>query len=868
MQFTHIPERLNLIVPDLHADFSVQKENINKFIKEQREILKTLINDKNVGGCEICRYNSTIFDAVVKKIFDIAVATVGVEPNIAIFAAGGYGREELCYFSDIDLCYTSEVNLEEVYDEDALRFISICYEFIDALSAPGKSRLRTSFLYRPYSYVNRWNYQDITAILDARFLAGNADLMEGLRKTITQHRDNIPITLKLLSSREEHFKKTGDTIYLNQPDMKSGKGGLREIQFALWIEGLKNFVGIKVLYEKIQDEQLTEAVDFMLKVRNLLHLLKGKHDDVLSYNPENGDVTQLAIAKAMGYSGDDDEIIYALMDDYYRHAKYLHLKSELLIGKSVETGMKISEHLIVKRAKIYCTDNQFEQLTQDELITTFEYFQQYDFEIDAELDAYLASNHQRFDDDNLRKRVSHLFSLRGYASKALRRMHRLGLIEHFLPDFERAMRTRSERATDPFTVGKHMLEAVAHLDEIRNAKEQETPDFRKGERTEIEYLNDIYLQISDSSVIYFALLMHDFAKPSPNHAQIGAQRIGKIAQRLGFNQTQIEEITFLVREHLSMIEIARYLTPSDSIIDQFKNTVGSLERLMKLYLLTYCDSKANGAHNFTALEKDNLKDAYERTRKLFVGKDKSEFYAMVSPERLNRFFSQMPITYRMVHSNLNEISFHIRFVEQIEKALAQNQTDVVVQFVDKRGYTELHFCCPDRVGLINQIAGVFYAHQTDVREAHIYTKVDTSVALDVFKLVYRPSVLREMQPEPISEELKSEIRRDISNLIKGRTTLEEILATQNATLPSNFAIDEIKVESSKDKNYSEIIVKAKEQIGFLYLFSGILTSLGLNIEMSKCSSLGNTLTNRFYVQPIQNPEEIRAKITDSVGRGA
>jgi len=492
------------MVSDLHADFSIQKGNINKFIKEQREILRTLINDKNVGGFEICQYNSAIFDAVVKRIFDIAVATAGVEEsNIAILAAGGYGREELCYFSDIDLCYTSEVNLEEVYDEDALRFISICYEFIDSLSAPGKSRLRTSFLYRPYSNVDRWNYQDITAILDARFLAGNADLMAGLRKTITQNQNNIPLTLKLLYSREEHFKKTGDTIYLNQPDMKSGKGGLREIQFALWIEGLKDFVGIPTLYEKLQDKQLTEAMDFMLKVRNLLHLIKGKHDDVLSYNPEEEDATQLAIAQAMGYNGDDDEAIYALMEDYYTHAKYLHLKSELLIGKSVETGMKISEHLIVKRAKIYCTDNQFEQLTPDELMTIFESFQQYDFEMDAELGAYLAANHQRFDDDNLRKRFAHLFSLRGWASKALRRMHRLGLIEHFLPDFERAMRTRSERATDPFTVGKHMLEAVAHLDEIRNAKEQETPDFRKGERTEIEYLNDIYLQISDPSTMYF-----------------------------------------------------------------------------------------------------------------------------------------------------------------------------------------------------------------------------------------------------------------------------------------------------------------------------------------------------------------------------
>ncbi|MFQ6042051.1 MAG: HD domain-containing protein, partial [Candidatus Poribacteria bacterium] len=487
----------------------------------------------------------------------------------------------------------------------------------------------------------------------------------------------------------------------------------------------------------------------------------------------------------------------------------------------------------------------------------------------------LALNNQRFNVEDLKKRFIGIFSLGGHASKAIRRMHRLGIIERFLPEFERSIRIRSERPTDPYTVGKHSMEAVANLDDIRNAGEREAlvsplKDFsdeiaesEAPSESEIKSLHDIYLQIADPGALYFALLMHDFDKPGKNHAITGARKIKKIAGSLGFNPVQIEEIEFLVKEHLTMINIARYHPLNDAIVEQFQKSVGSVDRLNKLYLLTYCDSQANGPHNFSAVDKDNLRRLYELTRERFLGKDDSALYAAISPERVNQFLSQMPVTYRMSRGKIDEIIFHLRLVETLETSLGKSvgKTPVIIEFVDKTGFTELHFCCPDRVGLINQITGAFYAYDVDVREASIYTKEDTSIALDTFKLVYKPKALREIHPSPLSEELKTEIKRVITELMNGSTSLDAIFAHRGVKAPDDLRIFNISVERARDA-FSEIVVVASDRNGFLYLFSGILADLGLNIEMSKCSTLGGTVTNRFYVTPIECPEKIESEIME------
>ncbi len=890
-------ELLDPYLPDINAPFDQLLEGMLAFISDQRKRLESLILNPNVGGFECCRFNTRTWDRVIQKIYEIARHRIQAEPDIAIYPVGSYGRLELCYYSDVDMVYTSSVDLEAVYDEKTLELIRLFYDFIDGFSDAIRG-LKFSFFYRPFVDIDRWNYRDITALIDMRFLAGDDRLTTTLKNTVRSRRYDISIVLDLLKAKEEAVKKSDDTVYLNQPNIKEGRGGLRTIQYALWMCGLREFVSIPELYQQFGDTQMDLTLDFMFKVRNLLHLFANAPQDVLSHRPERNDLLQQQIAQALGYTGKGDTLIYDFMGAYYSCAKYLNFKAESLTGNLLGAGIHISRTLGVKQDHIFCLDDNFEAFDANELFQLFAYFQQYDFEIDASLSTFIFTqsdrgyaapgdgrvcecvrkrvsewSSERVGDtptrplahtltrpsalvlEALKPRMAELMARPGCVSKALTRMHRLGIMKRMLPEFERAMMTRSDRATDPYTVGKHTLVAIEHLDGIRQAVPANTR-FRHAYATELEELNAIYQQISDPSVLYMALLLHDIDKPSPEHPYTGADKARRIAMEFGFNEIQREAICFLVREHKAMIELARYYQWDEDSIPEFQQKVKSLDRLMSLYLLTYCDSKANGEQNFTPLDGDNLKRLYELTRDRFVGREEEQWYAYADADEFHRFLHQMPVSYRITHSP-KEIAVHIKLVKAVEA-----KGSSVIHFVDKAGYTELHLCGYSRIGNMHQVSGLFFAHHIDVRQALIYTKRDTNVAVDIYRLVHHPPHLRDSKPVPLDEYLKKELTQEIRELMNHQVTLNEIFARHGTQTKRQWTVYEVKVNGTSHKRYSEIVVKGEEQIGFLYFFSGILAELGLNIEMGKCSGLGAKITNHFYLTPFASPELVHQQIME------
>ena len=403
-----------------------------------------------------------MWDAVIQRIYEIAYHQIHTEPDIALYAVGSYGQQELCYYSDIDLVYTSSVDLEDICDEKTLELIRRFYDFIDGLSDEIRE-LKSSFIYRPFVDIDRWNYQDITALIDMRFLAGGASLTDKLKNTIRPRKYDISIVLNLLQSKDEAFRESDDTIYLNQPNVKEGRGGLRTVQYALWMFGLREFVFIPGLYNLFGDGQFKPSLDFMLKVRNLLHVFADAPQDVLSYQPERNDLMQWQVAQALGYVSKGEESVHRLVADYCGHAKYLHFRAELLIGNLIGFGIDISKVLGVKQSHIFCLDGNFEAIDTDELFELFSYFQQYNFEIDAPLSAFIFTHIDKFDLNALKQRMVELMKMPGAICKSLTRMHRFGIIAHILPEFEHAVLTRSERSNDPYTVGKHTLVAIGLL---------------------------------------------------------------------------------------------------------------------------------------------------------------------------------------------------------------------------------------------------------------------------------------------------------------------------------------------------------------------------------------------------------------------
>ena len=887
---------LDVYLPEINVPFERLQKGIHTFITDQRKQLKDFIRDAQSGGFECCRFNTQLWDAVIHAVYKIACSRIQTKPDIAIYAVGSYGREELCYHSDVDLIYTSSVDLEEVYDEKTLESIRLFYDFLDGLSDAIPS-FKFSFIYRPLVDIDRWNYQDMMALIDMRLLAGDNCLTSLFKDTVRSQKSDISIVLDLLQAKEETFKKSNETIYRNQPDIKNGCGGLRTIQYALWMCGVPEFVSIPELYNRFGDKQLKSSLDFMLKVRNLLHAFADAPHEVLSYCPEDDDLMQLKIAQVLGYASSDDGLIYDFMADYYSHAKYLHFKAESLIGDLLGKGIHLSETLGVRQEQIFCLDDRFEAIKGDELLQLFAYFQQYDFDIQPALSTFIFANVDDLDLDSLKQRMAELMSRPGSVSKSLTRMHRLGLMAGILPEFERAMLTRSERNTDPYTVGKHTLVAIEYLDEIRQSVTDQMFSTQQLFASEAEELNAIYQQISDENVLYMALLLHDIDKPASDHPKTGAEKAKRIAKEFGFDDRQIDEISFLIREHLSMIGLARYHQWNEEAITTFQRRVKSLDRLMKLYLLTYCDSKANGPQNFTELDKDNVKRLYNLIRSRFVGNEEEYWGAYAHPDEFRRFLSQMPVSYRITYSP-QEIAMHIKLVKQVERVKISVAAKVIdpphevealfsgeessafpaeIQFVDRAGYTELHLCSYNLVGEIHLVSGLFFAHNIDVREARAYTKKDTNIGLEIYHVLHQPPYLQGRAPMPLDDELKKELIQEIRELMNQKITLDEIFAKHWTQLSRQWKVYEVEIDANSTtqveqsgeailphRNYSEIVVKGEEQIGFLYFFSGILAKLGLNIEMCKCSGFGGRAIDRFYLKPIADPVSIRQRIMEQL----
>ncbi len=895
MDSTQIGKRLNTYVPDLDVSFEALQKQLAAFIQSEREQLKAriLAGESGFGACEI---HARVWDVVIQKVYEVAafqirdeyqkqidvlkelpdVDTADLEaeleewvPDVALYGVGSYGRNELCYFSDVDVVYTSSVDLEDIYDESTLELIRWFYDFFDSLHSviPG---FEFSFIYRPLADIAQWNYQDMTALIDMRFIVGDAALTERFRKAVHSEKSDISLVLDLLKSKADAFKASEDTIYLNQPNVKTGRGGLRTLQYALWICGLPDFTSIPELYERYDDAQLMPSLDFMFKVRNLLHVLADAPHDDLTYHPEREDMLQAQIARVLGLTDETDEGRYAFMAEYYAKAKYLHFKAELLTRKMLANGIPISDVLAVRTDLLYCIDNNFGELDAGELFTLFTYFQQYDFEIDASLSTFISRYVHAFDWGIFQKRMAELLNVPGDLAKTLTRLHRLNILSHLGEGgelFERAMMTRSERSLDPYTVGKHTLVAIGYLDEIRQT-ESSSPFGGAGgfgspvspsPTSELEELNTAFRSLSDPSPLYMALFLHDIDKPDPSHPITGAEKAERIAPGFGFNSQQTDEICFLIREHLAMIDLARYHHWDESTIAEFCKKVNSLERLTALYLLTYCDSKANGSQNFSHVVKHNLKSLYEVARTRFVGQEETQWGAFAPVEEFQQFLHHMPVSYRISVSP-EEIAMHIKMTTQAEATVTEvKSTSItgIVQFVDRPGFTELHLCSPSRIGKLHTVSGLFFANGIDVRDARVYTKQDTNIELEIYRLVHQP-LHHQGEPMPLDEELKRDLDFDIRSLLAEEVTLAEVFKKHYVNLNDTWQVDDVTVETAR--SYSEIVVVGEEKMGFLHYFSGILAKLGLNVEMCKCSGLGGQAIDRFYVQPVADPKAVHADI--------
>jgi [protein-PII] uridylyltransferase len=810
-----------------------------------------------------------------------------------LVAQGGYGRRELNPHSDVDLLFLYPWKINPFVQSVTER---VLYTLWDA-------GLQVGHAVRTVNESIRLAAHDMevkTSLLDARYLAGDRSLFAEFEKAtqdyLVQRNGQRFIRDKLQENRERH-ERYGGSVYLLEPEVKEGEGGLRDIHAALWIAKVRcNVQGFEDLVEKgflsaKELEDLYRGRDFLWRVRNELHFSSGKHQDQLTFEEQE------RVAPALGFKDEGKvKAVEAFMRSYYMHASEVSRLATLILnrvldsswggrerwwihGKEVQPGVRLYKGTLSIKERRFIADHP------GNLIAIFHLAQKHNADIDYR-GRELIREHTGLVDEAVRRSAAanlpffEILKWHDRVYETLREMHACGVLGAFIPEFGRLLCMALHDLYHIYTVDQHSLKLVRELERLKAG------EFKEG----FPLLTQLAREVEKVEVLYLGLLFHDIGKGlGGGHSEVGAQIARTIARRMRLNVDDTAQLDFLVRYHLVFASTAfrRDLEDEKTILD-FATTMGNISDLKMLYLLTYCDMRSVGPDVWNNWKASLLEELYVKTLEVLEGREKGEFpiedrrsrlrriqgrlrRALLSQhprERIEHFFESMPERY-FLSTPEEEIPAHFALMEQFT-----DQTYLcTIRHFPELDCSKIAICTRDRPGLFASITGVFAALGMDILSARIATRED-GLILDVFRLSHggKPEIMmNERRWERVRETLEQVLSgaKDVARLVQesGRPSL---LQKRVRPVPTMVQIDN---EASED--FTVVEVYTQDRIGVLFSITYSLHQLGLSIHLAKISTNVDQVADIFYVTDTMGEkihaatrlEEVRQTLTHALVPG-
>jgi len=715
------------MLPDVDGDIDAAPRLVGPYLERARDEIRVR-HDRGASGLVVVAAYTDAIDRLVRFLFGNAAVhfqtrTPLITQRCAIVAQGGYGRAELNPYSDIDLLvlYPWKVTpyVETIAD-------AILYPLWDA-------GLQVGHALRNVRECARWAARDLkakTAILDARYLCGDesvyAEFDDEMREHVWSENQAGFVREKLAESIERH-DKAGDTIYLLQPQLKDGKGGLRDLHTALWlakvrfrVRTMRELVVLNVLSER-EVQELEDALDFLWRVRNGMHLVANAHQDLLTFD------LQETLAAAFGF-GEGQVGREAFMRTYYRHATTANRVSEAVIARCVQSAEPYRGRLTVR------TIREGMRIVRDVLVVGRERFEQDPATL---VEVFLESQRHRValadsTREAIRATASQVAAVRddpraARAFRAIMRakygvadtvgaMHDLGVLQAFIPEFAHLESLISHDPFHTYTVDHHTLLAVREIERLRDGEFLDV----------LPHLTEVVRELPQPELIMMGMLFHDIGKGwADNHPARGATMMHGLGIRLGLHEDEIAATEFLVREHLTMSHLAQHRdVHDDRLVIDFCRTCGSVENLERLYVLTYADMRAVGPGVWNAWRGMLVTELYVRAREVFergafVPEDRAaradrvrarvrSAAGLAAADTLERLTAIMPDSY-FLSTPEDVLTNHAELIRRLETREAEGESPVVVTHgadYPELDYLELAIATRDRPGLFAMITGV------------------------------------------------------------------------------------------------------------------------------------------------------------------
>lgn len=814
--------------------------------------------NKALIGYELARERTAVVDDFIRR----ALLRYGYPEleGVSIVALGGYGREELSPYSDIDLLFLHKKGSKDLAEGVVERLLYLLWDTKMDVGNCTRSLEECREL-----SMDRNDVTILSSLLDSRFICGDRALYDELENEI--YGEVLPkishdFIRRKIEERDTRGERYGKTLYILEPNVKEGRGGLREFQTAMWIAQAnykaKSFE--EVLQRGFISEKeyrvMRKCLNFLLLVRAQLHYQAKKREDNLSFE------FQTQAAKSFGYRDGKLRAVEKFMRIYYLRAAVVVQQSRRLTEKC--TRVYARRRLTKKAVHLdhgftiqgkYLSVTSRNVFSEDfcNFLRAFEYADRHSVEFTEYLELLMGEHAARIDekvrnDPEFNRLFLRLLRFGKDVSKMLLKMNELRLLGRFIPEFGKIVCMVQFDSYHVYTVDIHSIFMVREIERLINYEYEK----------KFPFLTKVAETLVKRHVLFLACLFHDMGKGrGGSHAQKGAAMIPKIAERMGLGASDAEQLEFLVRHHLAMVHFSQRRDLDDPVVlNRLAKSIPDQETLSLLYLLTFSDIRSVGPDVWKDWTGMLLQELYVKTlRQMSAGTyrrktDEEWMRKMTSdivadadgeiPERrVTKILKKMPVSYFSQFSRQN-ILRHVKLLDSIEGKFATE----VIRYEE---YDEFTICAPDEKGIFSVFCGILNANGLNILGARIVTTLDRK-ALDVF-YVERTDYLTEEEYGEVWKKVDKSLKKaldgevEVDKLVERRKRNYSSYGRKVPEYPPEIVFD----NESSDKA-TVIEVYAHDREGILYSITKAIAEMELSIDYAKVSTRADQVADTFYVR--------------------
>lgn len=896
---------------------------VKRFLGNARSYLEGMHRDYG-SGRRVNEANSDLLDRMVRRLFGLAEDLFRerggeLHEGVSIIAVGGYARREMSIHSDVDLLLLYRGALTPFVEFMAER---LQYWLWDAGLTIGMAT-------RTIEETVELGREDVTvrtAVLTARFLCGDGEFFHAFADRIRDELlpDPAAFVLEQQELMRERQLEYGDTLYLLQPNVKEGAGTLRDYHTAYWVargtqpsvRNVDDFLHFGLLTDVEMDEY-REALEFLWRTRNELHLRARRSNDQMSFE------AQEEVAEGIGYGSmaeamasaaakpppedptladlrfqpdDPDLPVERFMRDYYRHARTIKSHSELVIDQCVrrvcgaEDGQ--AEPVPVEDGFLLIADQlaipHAAHLRADPIrvLRVFEIAQRHEVRL-SRMAQRLVRENLHLMDERLRSTsevsamVMRILESEVRVMRTLMAMNDVGVLSRVIPEWEHIVCRWQHVIYHTYTVDVHSIFLVEELRRLWQGKYARA----------MPELTELMQEVDDRPVLFLGCLLHDIGKGfGGDHSNKGVIRAIPAIERLGLSKERADRVLFVVQHHLLMSHLAQSRDLSDpQLILELAQICGDRTNLRNLYLATFADIRASSVEGWTDWKGQLLRELFERTAEMLeTGAERPDQAVALLEARVERrregageelkrlgvgeskilaFFDQLPRRYFLSHTP-RQIARHAQLVLRF----GEDSCVVTAHRAMKGGFTEFIVCTKDVHGLYGQVAGVMTACGLNILGSHVYT-TRGGLALEI----YRTHTPRGGPDE--REMLWNEVHEMLESVLTGAVEVGELVRRRRRpvgmTRPPSRKEPRVLISNTESEFYTLVDVIADDRLGLLYDVTRTIGDQGFEIYISKAATIKDQVTDAFYLKDseakkIKDPdklEQLRKALLEAVIEG-